>query len=418
MDTKESQDKLSENNPNKVGHSLVEFLVVLAKYRWFLFLFIFIISVGATTYALLATKWYKATASVLPAERASVLGSFSGLSSLVKSFSPTKGIAALTGTSEVDRYMAILKSGTMINDVISKFKIREEYEMEDAYYEKVVKAFFSNLEIDVEDEGNLVVSVYDMDPQKAADIANYMIMQLNEVNTRLSVTNAKANREFIERRYIESITYIDTLENAMKNFQEKYGVIAVPEQLEATVKAMSDIYAQLAQKEVELSVMRRTYGEDSPLTLQADIGVQELNKKINSLNAGNDLSNDGVNLLIPFKKAPGLGYKYFKIYKDLEIQYKILEFVQPMYEEAKVEEVRNTPSVLVLDYAGPAERKAKPKGSVYLVISFLSSTFIGLLIVFTLEGINKIKMHSPEKFAYIRNSFSLKSKKQKRSDSI
>jgi len=418
MDTKESQDKLSENNANKVGHSLVEFLVVLAKYRWFLFLFIFIISVGATTYALLATKWYKATASVLPAERASVLGSFSGLSSLVKSFSPTKGIAALTGTSEVDRYMAILKSGTMINDVISKFKIREEYEMEDAYYEKVVKAFFSNLEIDVEDEGNLVVSVYDMDPQKAADIANYMIMQLNEVNTRLSVTNAKANREFIERRYIESITYIDTLENAMKNFQEKYGVIAVPEQLEATVKAMSDIYAQLAQKEVELSVMRRTYGEDSPLTLQADIGVQELNKKINSLNAGNDLSNDGVNLLIPFKKAPGLGYKYFKIYKDLEIQYKILEFVQPMYEEAKVEEVRNTPSVLVLDYAGPAERKAKPKGSVYLVISFLSSTFIGLLIVFTLEGINKIKMHSPEKFAYIRNSFSLKSKKQKRSDSI
>ena len=418
MDTKESQDKLSENNPNKVGHSLVEFLVVLAKYRWFLFLFIFIISVGATTYALLATKWYKATASVLPAERASVLGSFSGLSSLVKSFSPTKGIAALTGTSEVDRYMAILKSGTMINDVISKFKIREEYEMEDAYYEKVVKAFFSNLEIDVEDEGNLVVSVYDMDPQKAADIANYMIMQLNEVNTRLSVTNAKANREFIERRYIESITYIDTLENAMKNFQEKYGVIAVPEQLEATVKAMSDIYAQLAQKEVELSVMRRTYGEDSPLTLQADIGVQELNKKINSLSAGNDLSNDGVNLLIPFKKAPGLGYKYFKIYKDLEIQYKILEFVQPMYEEAKVEEVRNTPSVLVLDYAGPAERKAKPKGSVYLVISFLSSTFIGLLIVFTLEGINKIKMHSPEKYAYIRNSFSLKSKKQKRSDSI
>ncbi len=49
------------------------------------------------------------------------------------------------------------------------------------------------------------------------------------------------------------------------------------------------------------------------------------------INAGQGLSEDGINLLIPFKKAPGLGYKYFRSYKDLEIQYKILEFVQPMY---------------------------------------------------------------------------------------
>ena len=151
--------------------------------------------------------------------------------------------------------------------------------MEDAYYEKVVKAFIGNLEMDVEDEGNLVVSVYDQDPQKAADIANYMIAKLNEINTTLSVTNAKANREFIQKRYRENITYIDTLENEMKNFQEKYGVIAVPEQLEATVKAMSDIYARLAPTEVELSVMKRTLGEDSPLTLKAEISVEEMQKK-------------------------------------------------------------------------------------------------------------------------------------------
>ena len=412
METKESQKNFASSNENRIGHSIVEFLMVVTKYRWFLFLFIFIISAGVTTYALLATKWFKSSASVLPAEKANILGSFGGLSSLVKSFSPTKGIAALTGTSEVDRYIAILKSNSMIDDVVMKFNIREEYEMGDAYYEKVVKAFVSNLEIEVEDEGNLVISVYDQEPQKAADIANYMIDKLNEINTRLSITNAKANREFIEKRYFENISYIDTLENEMKNFQEKYGVIAVPEQLEATVKAMSDIYSNLAQKEVELSVMRRTYGEESPFTKHTQIAVEEMKKKIELINAGQNLSEDGVNLLIPFKKAPGLGYKYFKIFRDLEIQYKILEFVQPMYEEAKVEEVRNTPSVLVLDYAVPAERKAKPKGSIYLVLALVSSTIVGLLIVFSLEGLNKIKLHSPEKYAYMKNAFSIKSKKE------
>ncbi len=410
MEKKETQHSSANNNENNVGHSLIEFLVVLVKYRWFLFLFIFIITAGATTYALLATKWYKASASVLPAEKTDFLGSLGGLSSLVKGFSPTKGLAALTGTSEVDRYMAILKSGTMTDDVIKKFNIREEYELEDAYYEKVVKSFINNLEIDVEDEGNLVVSVYDKDPKKAAAIANYMIAKLNEMNTVLGVTNAKANREFIERRYLENISTIDTLEIQIKNFQEKYGVVAVPQQIQATVEAMAGIYAELAQKEVELSVMKRTYGEDSPLTLKAEIGVQELNKKINSLNAGKEVSDDGVNLLIPFKKAPGLGYKFFQIYKDLEIQYKILEFVQPMYEQAKVEEVRNTPSVLVLDHAGPPERKARPKGSLYFVISFFASTFFGLLIVFTLEGLKKIKSIAPDKYNYMRTSLSFKKK--------
>lgn len=411
METKEPQANIPGSGDYKVGHSLIEFLVVLVKYRWFLFLFVFIITAGATTYALLATKWYKASASVLPAEKTDFLGSLGGLSSLVKGFSPSKGLAALTGTNELDRYMAILKSATLTDDVVKTFKLREEYEMEDAYYEKVVKAFIGNLEMDVEDEGNLVVSVYDQDPQKAADIANYMIAKLNEMNTTLSITNAKANREFIEKRYLENVTYIDTLENEMKNFQIKYGVIAVPEQLEATVKAMSEIYARLAQQEVELSVMKRTLGEDSPLTRKAEISVEEMRKKIEMINAGQGLSEDGVNLLIPFKKAPGLGYKYFKIYKDLEIQYQILEFVQPMYEQAKVEEVRNTPSVLVLDHAGPAERKAKPKGSIYFVISLLGSFFIGLVIVFSLEGIKKMKRISPDNYEYIRKSLKFRRKK-------
>jgi tyrosine-protein kinase Etk/Wzc len=395
-----------------VGHSFIEFLTTVVKYRWFLFLFVFIITASATIYALLAPKWYKASASVLPAEQTDFLSAFGGLSSLVKGFSPSKGLAALTGTTELDRYIAILKSGTMVNDVIDKFNIRESYEMEDNYYEKVVEAFMDNIETDVEDEGNLVVSVYDKAPQKAAAIANYMIRKLNEINTRLSVTNAKANREFIEKRYMENINYINQLENEMKEFQKKYGVVAVPEQLEATVKSMSEIYAELYKKEVSLNVIRRTYGDNSPMRQQLEIEVQELKDKIDKINSGNTVSNDGVNLIIPFKRAPELAYKYLKIYKDLEIQYKILEFVQPMYEQAKVEEIRNTPSVLVLDYAGPPELKSKPKGSLYFLVSFLISSFIGLLIIFSLEGINKIKKIDPEKYDYIKNSLKLGFKKK------
>ena len=374
-------------------------------------MFIFIITTSATLFALLSTKWYKASASVLPAEQTDLLGSLGGLSSLVKGFTPSKGLAALTGNTELDRYTAILKSATLTEDVIKKFDLVKEYELEGEYHEKVVKQFTSNVDIDPQDEGNLNISVFDKNPQKAANMANYMVAKLNEINTRLSVTNAKANREFIEKRYLENRNDINDLEEQMKDFQQKYGVVAVPEQLESTVKVMSEIYGDLFKKEVAVNVIKKTYGDNSPLLTQLEAEVNELQKKINTINNGTAIT-DGVNLIIPFKKAPELANKYLKIYRDLEIQYKILEFVQPMYEQAKVEEVRNTPSVLVLDKAGPPERKAKPKGSLYFLISFFISSFIGLLIVFSLEGISKMKTMYPDRYNFIRNSLKIRSKRK------
>jgi uncharacterized protein involved in exopolysaccharide biosynthesis len=386
------------------GNSFTEFLTVTVRYRWFLFWFVFIITVSATAYALLAPKWYKSTTSVLPAENTDFLSAFSGLSSLVKNFSPSKGLAALTGNTEFDRYLAILKSSTMIDDVINKFELRKEYELEDSYREKVVKRFLSNVDMAVQDEGDLAVTIYDKDPQRAANIANYMISKLNEVNTRISVTNAKANREFIQKRYLQNVNDISDLETKMKDFQEKYGVVAVPEQIEATVKSMAAIYANLAQKEIAYNVLKRTYGENNPMSSRAEIEVQELQRKIKNLNTGTDSLQGGVQLLIPFKQAPDLANKYLKIYRDLEIQYKILEFVQPMYEQAKVEEARNMPSVLILDKAFPADRKSKPRGTIYALVSFVSSFVLGYFIVFIMVFFGKMKESEPQKYTFISSA--------------
>lgn len=398
----------------KVGSTFFEFLTIVVKHRWFLFWFVLLITSGATAYALLAPKWFKSTASVLPAEKTDLLSTLSGLSSLAKGFSASKGLAALTGAnSEADRYMAILMSATITDDVIKKFDLRKDYEMEDDYYEKVVKEWQSNCELEIQDEGNLTIAVYDKDPQKAADIANYLIERLNELNTFLSVTNAKANREFVEKRYSQNIADINNLENSMKEFQQRYGVIAVPEQLEATVKSMSEIYAELYKKEIELNVFKQTYGKDHPFTVNSEIEMNEVKKKIEMLNKGTDSSQKDVKLLIPFKQAPELGNEYLKIYRNLEIQYKILEFVQPLYEQAKVEEARNTPSVLVLDKALPADRKAKPKATIYALVSFVSSIMVALFLIFTSEMFRKMKIYAPDSYNYILNQIKSDFRKSK-----
>ncbi len=392
-------DQNAEKKNEKVGSTFFDFITVTVLYRKFLFWFVLIITAGVTTYTILAPKWYKSTASVFPAEKTDLLSSLSGLTSLAKGFSAGRGLAALAGTSsESDKYIAIIKSATITNDVIKKFDLRKEYEYENDFYEKVVKEWQSNLEVEIQDEGNLTISVYDKNPQKAADIVNYLVEKLNAINTELGVQNAKANRIFVEKRYFQNVDDITNLESAMKAFQQKYGVIAVPQQIEATVKSMSSIYVDLYKKEIELNVLKQTYGENHPLTANAKIELNELQKKINQLNAGTDSSQKDVNLLIPFKKAPELGNEYLKIYRNLEIQYKIIEFIQPLYEQAKIEEVRNTPSVLVLDKAGPAERKSKPKIALYLLLAFVISTSIGFIIIIFIEGTRRLRNVDSKRF--------------------
>lgn len=393
---------MKENQEMTIGKSFVNFLLVVVKYRVFLLIFISVITLGATITALLLPKWYKATVSVLPAERNDLLSTLTGLSNLTRSFGTSRaarGLSALTGgPTELDKYIAILKSATITDDVIKKFDLRKEYNMEDDYYEDVVKKWQKNLELEIQEEGNLTITVYSKDRKKCAEIANYLVERLNEVNTQLSITNAKANREFIEKRYFQNLRDIDSLETAMKEFQQKYGVMAIPEQLEATVKSMAEIYLEMYKKEVEYNVVKQNYGDDHPLAKLAKTNLDELRKKIEQLNQGTDISQKDVKLLIPFKTAPKLANDYLKIYRNLEIQYKILEFIQPLYEQAKVEEVRNTPSVLVLDKAGPPEKKAKPRIRIYFLIGFVSSLLLGLFIVFTREMFEKLKLQDPSSY--------------------
>lgn len=395
----------SDSDKQIAGSSIIEFITVTVKYRWFLFLFVFVITLGASLYAVFAPKWYKSTASVLPAENNDFL-SMTGLSSLAKGFSASRGLAALSGSnSESDKFVAILKSATITNEVINKFNLRKEYDLENTIYERVVKEWQSNFELEAQDEGNLTITIYDKDPKKAADIANYLVQRLNEKNTELSIRNAIANKKFIETRYLQNISDIANLETKMKKFQQKFGVIAVPEQLEATVKSMSEIYANLYKKQIELDVAKQTYGVDHPVTHAGEIEVEELQKKINQLNNGTDASQKDVKILIPFKQAPELGNQYLQIYRNLEIQYKILEFIQPLYEQAKVEEVRNTPSVLVLDNAFPADHKAKPKVLLYFLLSFVISISVAFIIIIILEAFHRLKTNDNKHYKMFADTF-------------
>ena len=109
-------------------------------------------------------------------------------------------------------------------------------------------------------------------------------------------------------------------------------------------------------------------------------------------------ATDEMKFLIPLRQAPELGKEYIRLFRDVEIQYKILQFITPLYEQAKVEEQRSTPSVIILDHATVPERKAKPKISLYFWLSLVISTLISFFIAFTAEGAQRLRAIDPERW--------------------
>jgi len=383
---KHEEIKMNDKNDSKmvevntVEHSsTIEMLLnLLARWRRVFLASILIGVVVSAIGAFLITPMFKSTSSVFPSERTDLFGALEGVSSQLKSLSSTRGLASLAGNTELDKYIIILKSARVLGAVINKFDLVHVYKIKSYPMEKTALELLDNVDFSTEQESSLSITVYDEDPQRAADMANYFVEMLNTINTELQVQNAHGNRQFIEERYKKNLSDLDACEDTLKAFQKKYGVIALPEQLEASIKTLAEITGQLAIKEVQANVLRRTQSSDNPTLVATQIEINEIRNKLSQMNSGLSFSKNEMNVFIPFSKMPDIGGEYFRRFRDVEIQYKILQFITPIYEQAKVEEQRNTPSVVVLDRAFPAERKARPKRLLIILGGFL----VGLISAF------------------------------------
>jgi len=399
---KEDVKYVEDNKP--LGSTLLDFFIIVAQWRRFIVWFVLTVTILTTVIALVSPKWYKATASVFPAEQTNLFSGIEGISSLMKNFSPVGKLASLTGPTEAERYVGILKSENALIKVVDKFGLTKIYDITSYPRMNTIKELLGNVQLEITDEGTLQINVYDKDPQRAAGMANYFVEILNEINSNLQVQNARGNRAFIEQRYNKNLEDIRKSEEALKTFQLKFGVIAMPEQTEASIKAGATIYARLAAKEIELSVLKRTLSETHPSITAAQIEVDEIKKKLSEMNSGSKSPTDEMKILVPFRQAPQLAADYVRLYRDVEIQYKILQFITPLFEQAKVEEQRSTPSVVVLDKALVPERKAKPKVSLYALLSLVISTGVALIIVFSIVGIQRLRALDPERSNTIINA--------------
>lgn len=376
--------------------SLSDYFYVLIKWKKFIILNLFIIAAIASGYSLLIQNTYKASTVVMVSPDYSL--GMSSITSLLGSKSPAASLGSrlFGGSSETeDVIFGILNSKTAIVNVIDRFNLMEYYNVPDNNYDRAIKAFTQDINFDLTQNNFIEINVVNKSPVIAAEIANYYVRILDSLNLKINSESARSNRLFIERRYLKNLEDLRVAEDSLYTLQKKYGIVAIPEQIELAYKAAAEIEAQLFQKELFLEVLRNQFGEDSPQYQSLIAELQIIKNKIDRLKKSNEITKTS-NVFLPFKELPHISISYLRIFREVEIQSKILEIILPMYEQAKVEEIKNIPTVVVIDKAEPPQLKNKPRRSLIVLGFMFLGLFIMLPLVFRMESIlNKVSLRNP-----------------------
>lgn len=371
-----------------------QFLYVLTKWKWFLLSWFMAIMIVITVLILLIPRWYKAEASVLPPRNSNLLSGLSGISSIMQSVSPLLGRTGLGSSSPTFTYLAILNSRSVMDSVIDKFDLIKIYKISSYPMETAEKELRANTNFDIDENEAINITVLDKDGDRAAGMANYFVTVLNELFTKVSVEEAHNNRLFIQQRYEKNLADLRSAEDTLEVFQEHYKIYDMPQQAKAAITAGADLEAQRIAAEVELGVMRQQYGEDAPQVKLKALQIQELNKGLEDLQTGSGSDfKAGANILPAFKNVPELGIAYLRLYRDYEIQTKLLEFILPLYEQAKIEEQKDTPATIVLDRAIAPERATVPKR---LFIEIIFAFVVSSVLIYVVHLFERVRYQKDE----------------------
>jgi uncharacterized protein involved in exopolysaccharide biosynthesis len=225
-------DDFSDNNMQKN-------LLLLWTKRKFILKNIGFVTVVSIIIALLLPKWYTSQAIILSSDA----GRFSLLSSLSPIPVADFGLSSLS--EDINKFIAILNSRSVKSHMVKKFDLINRYDEKDIEYAMV--AFEEKMEIEVTEEGTLKISVIDKDPLVAKKMVEELLIQLDNINQRLSMDKGRYNREFLERRLNQARFDLATAEVNLKDFQEETGIVDIVSQISAQYEAYGQIYIQETQ---------------------------------------------------------------------------------------------------------------------------------------------------------------------------
>ena len=341
----------------------------LWKWRRFIVYNFLIVTAVSALVSVLLPSWYQAASTVLPQSQET--GQLSlrlrelGLGPLMAS--PT------AESSEI--LVAVLRSRTVAKAVARKFSLVQTYRVGDI--EEAADLLMERTDFNLNLDGTVSVRVLAKDPELAARLANGFVQELDEFRQKNTMTKGRLARRFLEGRLKEARVQLEEAEVSLEKYQEETSMPVLSQEMETAARAAGELAAEYQVLLVELGMARQLWAEDSEPVRRLKLKLDEIRKQLESI--------------------PEVGMGLVRLLREVRVQEELYSYLQARYEEAKIQEVRDTPTIQILDEAYPPRYRAKPKRKLLVGTAALLSLIAGALLSILLEKHSNLRPYGVER---------------------
>ncbi len=339
------------SNEMKKGEDFDSSNLVIFLYKWRKPLFIIMVI------ALAGSSFFSSSWFITPKFNSTVIMFPASSSSISKSLldeQSVKGqdITAFGEDDQAEQLLQILNSNQIRDRVVRKFNLMRHYDIDstsDIKYSKLFKEYDNNITFRRTEYMAVQISVYDTDPQMAADIANTIASLLDS-----------AKNNMMRQRSVKGFQVVETEYNLMKSEKDKIvdslvilGSLGVND-----VEYQSQVYNQ----QFAIAIMNGNARAQAALQKKLDI----------------------------LGKYGGI---YMALKHSLEFKTEQLILLETKYKQAKVDAEENLPQKFVVSDAFKAERKSYPLRWLIIMVSTVAALFMSIIIIMVMEKISGYNSH-------------------------
>jgi len=306
--------------------------------------FLLAVVVVAAGVSLLLPNWFRARSTILPPTEGG--NGFELMNALIEN-KTLSHLGLFSASTPSDIYAEILKSRTLRESLVTDFDLQRLYHTKGM--ESTLKELEQHLKVTLTPIGVVTVSVEDRDPKRAAAMANHLVAGLDRFNRESVNTQAKRTREFLQKRLVEARLNMSSAESTLTAYEQRNKVVASTEA--AAVGAMADIISQKMSLEVRHSYMSSYARPGSAPLRQVEAEIGAMDQQL--------------------AKLPSLKQEGSRLALDAEIQRRVFTLLTAQYEDMRIQETRDTPTLTILDVARVPELRARPRRSLIVAISGL-----------------------------------------------
>lgn len=362
----------------------------------------------ATTIAFLMPKQFESTTQLMPPDSKSgsgvsamMMAAIAGPGGSSSGAGPALGGLAgdLLGMKDPGAvFVEMLRSRTVKDGIIARFDLRKIYGTR--YWESARKELAKRTSITLDRKSGVIgITVTDHDPQRAAQIAQAYVAELNRVSAEVNTSAAHRERIFIEERLKAVKQDLAKASQEFSEYASKNATLDIKEEGVALVEAAAVLQGQLIAAQSELEGLEQIYTDNNVRVRSLRARVDELQRQLKKAGGSSSGSEDSSSPgeFPSIRKLPLLGVRWVDLYRENKIQETVYEMLTEQYELAKIDEAKETPVVKVLDLAEVPERKSSPHRLLVMFGGMIFALAAGSTWVLSRSGWERMDPRDPKK---------------------